>query len=76
MIYRVYQTFITPSISVENLIKISCFCSKNSQILFFFVKVLSDRMTISLRLFLEKLAILLIFAHKDESVADPDKDKV
>ena len=72
-IFRVYPTFITPSISMASLIKTSCFCSKNSQILFFFVKVLSDRMTISLQLFLEKLAILLIFAHKDEHGADPNK---
>ena len=49
----------------------SCFCAKNSQILFFFVKILSDRITISLRFFLEKRAILLIFAYKDESSTDP-----
>ena len=47
------------------------FIKKLSQILFFCVKVLSDRMTISLQLFLKKLAILLIFAYKDEHGADP-----
>ena len=44
---------------------------QNSQILFFFVKVLSDRMTISPRLFLEKRAILLIFVYNDKNSTNP-----